>query len=247
VQDKPFTYQIAATGSPTSYAVTSGTLPTGVTLKTDPDHLGLISGTPTDSTPATLQFTIAATSGAGTGSASFTIGYNHPVITNAATATATMGKPFTLQILASHSPTSYSADGLPEGVTVNHTTGLISGTPTVYGSGTVTLYAANAGGKYSYAVNLTIGVAPSVVTTKKKLTSSNGTVTLKGTANDSVEKIEVQPGRGGFKPTKGTPAKWSFTARGLKPGTHKFKVRATALDGKKKITTVIVVVKAKKR
>jgi cyclophilin family peptidyl-prolyl cis-trans isomerase len=243
LQGVPFSYQITATGNPTSFAVASGTLPSGVTINTSS---GLISGTPTDPTPATLAITVSATSGADTGSGPITIGYNYPVIASGLTATAVTDAPFQFQVPATHNPTSYSATGLPDGVTINPATGLISGTPTAYGSGFVTIYATNAGGTYSSSLQLTISLAPAVVTTKKKVTSSNGTVILKGTANNSVEKIEVQPGKGGFKPAKGTPAKWSFTAKGLKSGTLKFKVRATASDGKKTITTVTVVVKKKK-
>jgi hypothetical protein len=42
-----------------------------------------------------------------------------PVISSAATASGTVGTAFSYQIVASGSPTSYSATGLPAGLTVN--------------------------------------------------------------------------------------------------------------------------------
>src|SRR4029077_5909491 len=53
-----------------------------------------------------------------------------PVITSAGTASGTVGTAFSYQIVATNSPTSFNATGLPAGLTVNAGTGLISGTPT---------------------------------------------------------------------------------------------------------------------
>ena len=242
-QGTAFSYQITATGAPTSFAVTSGTLPTGVTIDSTS---GLISGTPTDTTPATLAYTISATGTSGTGSASLSIGYNYPVIADGLSATATQGKPFRFQIAATNNPTSYGADNLPDGVTVNPVTGLISGVSTVYGSGFATIYAANAGGTYSAQLHLTIAQAlppAPILDMKKKFTGNNGGVTLKGTASAGTVKIEVKPGKGGFKRAKGT-IQWSYKAKGLKPGSYKFKVRATDSDGHSSISTVKVLIKA---
>ena len=52
-----------------------------------------------------------------------------PVITSSSTATGTQGTAFSYQIAASNSPTTYAAAGLPAGLSVSTTTGLISGTP----------------------------------------------------------------------------------------------------------------------
>ena len=57
-----------------------------------------------------------------------------PVITSPLTDTAINGVPYSYQITASNSPTSFGATGLPAGLSVNSTSGLISGTPTVQGS-----------------------------------------------------------------------------------------------------------------
>jgi hypothetical protein len=79
-----------------------------------------------------------------------------PVITSASTATGKVQSSFTYQITATHSPTSYAASGLPTGLNVNTTTGLISGTPLASGTSNVTISATNAAGQTSAALSLTI-------------------------------------------------------------------------------------------
>jgi hypothetical protein len=68
-----------------------------------------------------------------------------------------VGTAFSYQITASGSPTSYSATGLPAGLSVSSTTGLISGTPTGGGTSTVTLGATNSGGTGNATLTITIG------------------------------------------------------------------------------------------
>lgn len=53
-----------------------------------------------------------------------------PRITSAVNVGATIGTPFTYQIIATNSPTSFAARNLPAGLTLNTTTGEITGTPT---------------------------------------------------------------------------------------------------------------------
>ena len=79
-----------------------------------------------------------------------------PVITSPATASGTVGSAFSYQITATNNPTSFGATGLPAGLSVNTTSGLISGTPTAAGTSTVTLSATNAAGTGTATLTLTI-------------------------------------------------------------------------------------------
>jgi hypothetical protein len=69
-----------------------------------------------------------------------------PVITSPLSATTTVNQPFTYQITATNTPTSFDATGLPAGLSVDTDTGLINGTPTAVGTFQVTLSATNASG-----------------------------------------------------------------------------------------------------
>ena len=95
-----------------------------------------------------------------------------PVITSTTTASGDIGAAMSYQITATNSPTSFNATGLPAGVTVNTTTGLISGTPTASGVFTVTLTATNAGGSGTATLTLTIRTAASITLTKSSSASS---------------------------------------------------------------------------
>lgn len=79
-----------------------------------------------------------------------------PVITSATTATGTVGLAFTYQITAANVPTSFGAATLPSGLTVNPSTGLISGVPTAAGTTSVTISATNTAGTGTAALQITI-------------------------------------------------------------------------------------------
>jgi autotransporter-associated beta strand protein len=85
-----------------------------------------------------------------------------PEISSATTTTATINTAFNYAINANASPSSYSASGLPAGLSINTATGLISGTPTTMGQSVVTLGATNASGTgtATLIINTTNNVAP---------------------------------------------------------------------------------------
>ena len=152
----PFSYQITASGSPTSFG--AATLPAGLILNSTS---GAITGTPTGA--GTSNVTISATNSAGTGSATLVITVNPsasaPVISSPLTQSGTVGSAFSYQISASGTPTSYGGTGLPAGLSLNTTTGAITGTPTVAGTSNVSISATNSSG--TGTAILVITVSPS--------------------------------------------------------------------------------------
>lgn len=151
-----FTYNSAGTNTPTSYNITG--LPAGLTANTTS---GVISGTPT--AVGTSSITISANNAAGTGApvtVTLTVAAPAaaPVISSATTASVAVSGAFTYTITAAPAATSFAASGLPLGLSLNTTTGVISGTPTVANSYSITLTATNAGGTSAPRVlTLTVG------------------------------------------------------------------------------------------
>ena len=77
-------------------------------------------------------------------------------ITSPLTVTTTAGSAFKYQIAATNCPTSYTATGLPPGLTADKATGTITGTPTKAGSSTATLSASNPSGTATAPLAITI-------------------------------------------------------------------------------------------
>ena len=86
-----------------------------------------------------------------------------PVITSSLTASGTQGVAFSYQITASGAPTSYSATGLPSGLSLNTSTGAITGSSTVGGTYSVTIRATNADGTGFATLVITLAFPESVI------------------------------------------------------------------------------------
>jgi subtilase family serine protease len=130
----------SASGQTLTYSATG--LPAGLSINSTS---GLISGTPTTAGSNSVVVTVKDTTGA-TGSASFTWTINSTTgntitVTNPGSQTGTVGTGVSLQIHATDSASgqtlTYSATGLPAGLSISSTTGLITGTPTTAGSNSV--------------------------------------------------------------------------------------------------------------
>ncbi|MCW5906832.1 MAG: putative Ig domain-containing protein [Chitinophagales bacterium] len=88
-----------------------------------------------------------------------------PVITSSLTSSVTYGASYTYNITATNSPTSYGATGLPAGLSVNTSSGAITGNPTAApGVYPVTISATNGSGSDSKTLNITITAKPLTIT-----------------------------------------------------------------------------------
>lgn len=86
-----------------------------------------------------------------------------PVITSATTASGTFNTSFNYSIAATNAPQSFAATGLPEGLSIDTITGMISGQPKATGTFVVNLKATNPGGDGGAVLDLQIGKATASV------------------------------------------------------------------------------------
>lgn len=135
-----FSYNITATNNPLSFSASS--LPEG--LSCDP-ATGVIAGTPT--VPGNYLATITANNAAGDGTAtlSITVGSNplSPAMTGSLSAAGQLRESFDFQVEATNSPRAFLASGLPAGLSINSSTGEITGTPELAGNFSVWLTVQN--------------------------------------------------------------------------------------------------------
>ena len=158
----PYDQTVSGSGgvAPYTFAVTNGSLPTGLTLDT---NTGQISGTPT--VAGTFNFDITATDANGcTGVTSYSVTMSCPVITvNPATLpNGTVGTLYDQTVSGSGGVAPYTFavtnGSLPTGLTLNTSTGQISGTPTAAGTFNFDVTATDANGctgvtSYSITMN----------------------------------------------------------------------------------------------
>lgn len=211
-----FSYTITASNSPTGFGANG--LPSGLAVNT---ASGIISGTPTAAGNSTVQLSANNAGGTGTRTLNLTINPappSVPVIISALTAEGHVGFPFTYRIEATNNPTSYGADGLPNELTLNTNTGIISGTPTLARDHTITLRASNAAGT-GYATLLlaiagdsSFGPANDSFANRITLAGTNAW-TAGGNNNASAEAGE--PAHAGYPASRSVWWTWTAPASGV--------------------------------
>ena len=130
------TFTASGGTSPYSYSVTSGTLPTGLTLSTS----GILSGIPLSVASQTFSITAADANGC-TSNLSYTLTpfCSAISITPVTAASGSVGSAYSQTLTAAGGTSPYSAwtitvGTLPTGLTLNASSGIISGTPTAAAS-----------------------------------------------------------------------------------------------------------------
>ena len=170
----PLSYTMSAYFVQSRFA--ANPLPPGLSLN---PITGVITGIP--AVTSTTNVILSATNVVGAGT--FTVAFNIsdlslPVFSNPGTATGIYGSDFNYIIAASNYTSSYTATGLPAGLTFNSSTALISGIPSTVGTSSITLGAINASGTATMLLALTV-IPPYV------WTNFAGTPGVHGTADGS--------------------------------------------------------------
>ncbi len=178
---------LAATGGQTPYTWSAFNLPNGMSINS---ATGVISGTP--GAAGTFNFTVTLQDSGNpqqTTSQSLAITVNPALsITTRALvpATATVGMAYTAQAVAAsggQTPYTWSASNLPNGVSINSATGVISGTPAAAGIYGFTVYVRDSGNPQQIASqSLAITVNPALSITTRALVPATATVGMAYTA-----------------------------------------------------------------
>jgi hypothetical protein len=173
----PYSYTFGATGIPApTFTVQSGTLPPGLTLD---QVTGALRGTPT--VGGGFTFTVAASNGVNPPAVAGPLGITvfaatPPAFTaDSPPGTALTGSPYSYTFIASGTPRpsiGVASGSLPPGLTLDASTGLLSGTPVTAGSFTFTVQANNGVGSPA--------TSPSIVIVVTMAPGSNGGVSSTG-------------------------------------------------------------------
>ncbi len=169
-----YSQTLQATGGVPAYkwSVTTGSLPAGLTLSS----AGVISGTPTGTATSTSTFTVTVTDSqtptAASASATLSITVVEPPlsVTTTSLVSGSIGNAYsqTLQAIGGTPPYTWSisAGTLPAGLSLNSSTGGISGTPSATGTSDFTAKVTDsAAATATAALSITINTALAITTT----------------------------------------------------------------------------------
>ena len=206
-------FQVTGSGTPSPLLSQSGTLPSGISFDAT---TGILAGTAKVSGVFTFKFT--ATNGIGTpGSQTFTLTIDAvPVITSADSYSFIKGSSPNFTVTASGYPApTFSDPGPLDGLSINATTGALTGTPTTTGSFASTITASNGVGtaptqSFTLTVN-SAGVAPTI-------TSADATSFSQGAAGSFTVTATGTPAPT-FTETGPLPSGVSLSTAGLLSGT----------------------------
>lgn len=152
-----YEFALEGTGEESTYAITSGTLPEGINLDAD---TGVFSGVTTAKGQYILTVTKTNSGGVATRSMMMKVTIAPPVITTTSYPDPIVGVPYSFQIQATGESIAWSQPGgsgtLPPGLSLDYSTGVISGVPTTVGPRAFTIQATNSGGTAELRSSITV-------------------------------------------------------------------------------------------
>jgi len=188
ITTQPQSLSANAGGTVTFSVTASGTAPLSYQWRKNTGNISGATGSSLTLTnvqsadAANYDVVVSNSYGSATSSAATLTVVYPPAITSAASASGTVNTAFSYQITATNNPTSYNATSLTgTGLSVNTSTGLISGTPTKAGTFTFTISATNAAGTGSGTLVLTI-------------TFGSGDLTTNAFQYDKTNRLKQSPG-----------------------------------------------------
>ena len=223
-----YSQTVSASGgiSPYTYSVTSGSLPSGLSINSS---TGAITGTPT--TSGTFPFTITATDAHSyTGSQAYSLVIAAPTITLSPTSISpAYASAFSQTLTASGGVASYTfavtSGSLPGGLSLNGSTGAITGTPNATGAYSFTVTATDAHsqtGSQAYSGTVaapTITLSPTSISPvygsafSQTITASGGIAayTYAVTSGSLPGGLSLNSSTGAITGTPNAPGSYSFT------------------------------------
>ena len=163
-----------------------------------------------------------------------------PVITSTNAVTATNYVGFSYQITASNNPVSYNASGLPSGLTIDTTNGLISGTSQATpGTYTVVLSAINSAGEGTKNLTLTLlknSNAPTITSASSAIAYLRNAFSFSVGANPAATSYEMTGLPPGLTSSAGT-----ITGTPTATGTYNVSITASNAFGSDSQTLVLSV------
>ena len=210
---------------------------------------GVITGTPQDVETTTITLTATGPGGSDTETATLSIAIGVPLITAGQTFTAKVGEPFSATLAIEDAldrpAISWTATGLPAGISINSSTGVISGMPSGLGSSTATITASNgAGNSAPTSVSFTISAGAPIITAGQTINGQVGSAISSSVGlTDSTNRPATSYLFAGLPSWAGTNSSTGLiTGTPTAIGTTTISVTATGPGGTSTATTVAFVI-----
>lgn len=212
-----------------TYSLQSGTLPTGITYSA----AGALAGTGTSTSYGSIALTLRATDPDGNfDEAVFTLPYADNLSASESTPNVASGAAYTGSVSQSggHSPYTYAVQtgALPAGITLNASTGALSGSSAAVGSYSGSFRVTDAGGRtsdvaFAFDVTAALSIGKSFADGTEN-TAYSGSATASGGAAPYTYSVQSGALPTGLSLNSSTGA---VTGTPTTPGTYNFVIRAT--------------------